>query len=306
MIRPDPIDAVLAVASRCELGEGILWCDRRAAWLWTDIESARLWSYRPADGAVASWRLPDRTGCLALCESGRLLLGLAKGLAIADLDGTAPGELVPVAALTPVETALATTRLNDGRVDRAGRFVFGTFNEAAPHPPLGGFYQYSPVEGLRPLDLGPVAIANSLCFSPDGGTLYFCDSPTRRILCADYDSAGARVSNVREFVRVEAETGGMPDGSIVDADGYLWNAVWGGARIQRYAPDGRPDVRIDLPVPNVTCLAFGGPDLDDLLITSARMGMAPAALARTPEAGGLFRAARAGARGLPDTRLAGA
>jgi L-arabinonolactonase len=242
------------------------------------------------------WALPDRLGSFAICESGRLLLGLAKGLFLADVDGASGAELhvEPVIAL---EAQLPRTRINDGRTDREGNFVFGTFNEAKDEP-RGSFYQYSSRHGLRRLDVGGVVIPNSICFSLDGRTMYFCDSADARIRQCDYDAASAGVANVREFVRF-AKTDGLPDGSVIDAEGCLWNAAWGAGLVRRYAPDGRVLDQVAVAAKNPTCPAFGGDALDDLYITSARQEMSADELASTPGAGGVYRATT-GLRGISD------
>jgi L-arabinonolactonase len=160
----------------------------------------------------------------------------------------------------------------------------------AEDAPAGSFYQYSAGRGLRRLDLGGVTIPNSICFSLDGRTMYFCDSLERRIRQCDYDAASGVVANVREFVRF-AHSDGLPDGSIVDAEGCLWNAAWGVGRVRRYAPDGRVLGQFLVPAKNTTCVAFGGDGLADLYITSSRQEMTDNELASTPDAGGLYHAA---------------
>jgi L-arabinonolactonase len=289
--------AELVVDARCTLGEGPVWSPRDRALFWTDIEGARLWRYGAIDGGMESWTVPDRLGSFALCASGRVLLGLAKGLYWARLDA-APDEALEVTLAVPVESDLPSTRINDGRTDRAGNFVFGTLNEAAGRAPLGRFYQFSAAHGLRRLNLEAVAISNSLCFSPDGATIYFCDSPQRVIQRGDYDAAAARVSNVREFVRL-TDADGLPDGSTIDREGCLWNAAWGSARVRRYTLDGAVDQEVAIPARNPTSVAFGGEVLSDLFVTSSRQEMTDEELRAMPGAGGLFRVATS-ARGLLD------
>jgi sugar lactone lactonase YvrE len=288
--------ATLVVDCRCTLGEGIVWCPRRRWLLWTDIDSASLWMW---DGSgTRRWTLPARLGSFALCESGGLLLGLEKGLFLADLDGATPDAL----ALTPlvdVEAGLPTTRLNDGRTDRAGNFVFGTMNQAEGHPPIGSFYQWSARFGLRRLELPSVGIANSICFSPDGATMYFCDSPRGKIMACRYDATSAKVAELREFTTLGASDG-LPDGSIVDAEGCLWNAAWGAGIVRRYGPDGGIDREVVVPAKNPTCVVFAGAALNELYITTARQEMSPAELARTPDAGGVYRAVIRNVHGLVD------
>lgn len=290
--------ATLAVDSRCTLGEGIIWWAARSALLWTDIQSSRLWLHSTGDGVTRTWALPDRVGSMAVCTSGALLLGLAKGLCFADLDASTDEEVHATAAVA-VEPGISTTRINDGRTDRAGNFVFGTMNEDERQAPIGSFYQYSTASGLRRLDLGGVHIANSICFSLDGRTMYFCDSHRRTIMQCDYDAASASVGNVREFVAFGPQQG-TPDGSVIDSDDCLWNAEWGAARVRRYTLDGRVERSIAVPARNPTCVVFGGSHEDELFITTARQEMTPEELAHTPDAGSVYRVGRVGVRGVPD------
>lgn len=291
----------IVVDCRCVLGEGLMWSVGRHAVLWTDIQASALWMYWPDDGSTRTWRLPDRLGSLAIGESGKLLLGLAKGLYVTDIDA-ADGPDLSVTLIVPVEPHLPRTRINDGRTDRAGNFVFGTMNEHADAAADGSLYQYSSRHGLRRLDLGGVTVANSICFSLDGRTMYYCDSPRRQIMQCEYEAESAQVADVREFARITGH--GQPDGSVIDADGCLWNATWGAAVVRRYRPDGSLDLEIPLPAMNPTCVGFGGDALDRLYITSARQGMDEEALARTPEAGGVY-SALPGVRGVTDATFRG-
>lgn len=297
--------AALAVDARCILGEGILWCEQRGVLLWTDIHGKNLWMHRPTQSLKSDaaqtrcWSLPDRLCSFALCDSEHLLLGLAKGLYLARFDVEA-GPLMPFTLLTLVEANEPRTRINDGRCDRAGNFVFGTLNEHPAREPIGSFYQYSARHGLRRLDLGGVAIPNSICFSIDGGTLYYCDTEQPHILCCDYDAESAAVSRSRLFAEVDE---GSPDGSTLDAEGYLWNAQWGASRVVRYTPQGDMDRIVPVPAEHPSCVAFGGEHLDQLFITTAREGLGNKALQRVPESGGVYRWHEAGFRGLPESRM---
>jgi L-arabinonolactonase len=283
---------VLALAQAATLGEGLQWHAPTGRWWWTDIEGACLYAWTPGASATLQVRLPERVGCFVHGRSGSLLLGMAKRLArltLPDLQavGSVAGEPVEI---TPVEAALTTTRINDGRCDRDGAFVFGTLDEARPGQPrqtIGGFYQYSLAKGLRRLPLDGVAIANSICFSLDGRRMYYCDTLARRIMVCDYDSASARVSEPRVFVRKDVDDC-WPDGSTIDAKGCLWNAEWGHASVARYATDGRLLARYSVPVDNVSCPALGGPAGDQILVTTARQELSTAALMAMPLSGSLF------------------
>jgi L-arabinonolactonase len=287
----------LVVDGRHVLGEGIIWDDRTDRLFWTDIERSELWSLRPSDNALQRWPLPERLCSMALTnDDGRLLLGLASGLSFFDLAG---GELTRI---HDIEADIPTTRLNDGRVDRQGRFVFGMFNQAEnPKLPVGGFYRLNHDLTVEKLPLGGVAIANSICFSPDGATMYYADSATREIRCCDYDAATGTVSNPRQFAAGDAAPGD-PDGSTIDADGYLWSTRWGAGQVVRFAPSGSVDLVLELAAPQPTCPAFGGAGLDVLYVTSATVGLPSDILREKPGSGGVF-ARNVGVRGLPEGRF---
>ncbi|WP_343204496.1 SMP-30/gluconolactonase/LRE family protein [Rhodanobacter sp. PCA2] len=290
-----PAQAVLAAANT--LGEGVVWCERTQALYWTDIQASTLWRHAPASGETKQWQLPERLASFALCETdGWLLLALASRLAFFRL---ADGALHTVCEVEPE----LPTRCNDGGCDRQGRFVFGTLHEPAdggPKQPIGGFWRLDAELSLERLPLEGVAISNSIAFSPDGGTMYYCDSLTRTIRCCAY---GDTLGPSRLFADLRDCTG-EPDGSCVDAEGGLWNAQWGLGRVLRYRPDGSVDRVLPVPASQPTRPAFGGAALDTLYVTSARDGLDADALAREPLAGALF-AARVDARGLPEPRFAG-
>lgn len=298
----DRPSAQLAVDCRCELGEGIVWDERGQTLLWTDIHGARLWRHHPHSGATQSWRLPDRLGSFALCDSGHLLLGLAKGLYLADLRASETNERLAVQLLVAIDEH-PTLRLNDGRTDRSGNFVFGTLNEAANKHPIGRFYQYSARHGLRCLDLGGVAIPNSVAFAPDGRTLYYCDTRRGEIMACSYDAERAQTSMSRVFARVNSPAG--PDGATVDREGRLWSAHWGAGRVVCYGRDGMVEDEVAVPASNPSCPAFGGAGLDILYLTTAREDLSAAQLEHEPQAGGVFCAKIAGAVGMPEERFVG-
>ena len=289
--------ATLLVDSKCTLGEGATWCARSGHFYWTDIEGARLWRYDPRDGRSTFWRMPERLATFALCADPHyLLLGLATHLAFFDL---ATGETQRIVDVEPG----MNTRVNDGRCDRQGRFVFGTKDEGSPLRAVGGFYRLNRDLSLERLPLPAPAISNSIAFSPDGAAMYYCDSPTREIRACDYGADGT-IANDRLFTKL-ADATGEPDGSTVDRDGGLWNAQWGGARVVRYGADGVETARVTVPTVQPSCVALGGEQLGTLYITSARIDLDASALAGDAQAGGVF-AAVPGARGLPEALFQGA
>jgi L-arabinonolactonase len=289
--------AALLLDTKCTLGEGATWCARTGRFYWTDIEGARLWRYDPSDGRSTFWPMPERLATFALCADPHyLLLGLASQLAFFDI---ATGQ---TRHIVDVEAGM-NTRVNDGRCDRQGRFVFGTKDEGSPLQAIGGFYRLDHDLSLERLPLPAPAISNSIAFSPDGATMYFCDSPTREIRACDYRADGG-IANDRLFVRL-ADAAGEPDGSTVDRDGGLWNAQWGGRRVVRYGADGVETERVEVPTAQPSCVALGGAQLGTLYITSARVGLDAAALAGDSRAGGVFIATPA-RRGLPEPVFQGA
>lgn len=291
--------AALLVDARCELGEGSVWDAARARLWWTDIDGRTIWRFDPVSQQTERFAPPDRVGFLAVYALGHLLLGCAKALYRAEI---AEGAL-KATKLVDLEPDLATTRANDGRADRQGNVVFGTLDEQRPRQPIASFYQYSSARGLRRLDLPHCRVSNSICFSPDGRRMYFTDTPTGVIRCCDYDAGTAAVGNIRDFATL-GPTDGHPDGSIVDADGFVWNAAWGGAVVRRFTPDGRFDRVVEMPTKNPTCPAFGGADLATMFVTSSRQQHTPEELAAAPQAGGVFAARVPGISGIADTPVA--
>jgi len=286
--------------NRHELGECVLWCERTGRLLWTDIPQATLWSYSPASGRSFSWQMPERLCSFALTGSDDcLLLALASGLAFFRFS---TGE---VTRIVEVEADIPATRINDGRCDRQGRFVFGMFNqEDSPKRALGGFYRLNTDLSLERLPLGNAAIANSICFSPDGRRMYYADSVTREIRCCQYDPDSGAIGASQVFVPADAAPG-EPDGSCIDAEGCLWTTRWGAGQVMRFGPDGRLDRVLTLAAPQPSCPAFGGPDFSTLYVTSAWLGMTGGDRAGAPLSGAMFRSAL-DVRGLPESRFLGA
>jgi L-arabinonolactonase len=282
----------MMVDAENQLGECVLWCERSERVLWTDILGAALYAHHPASGKTEKWAMPEALASFALTDNDdRLLLGLASQLAFYDFS---TGAITPICS---VEEGLAT-RLNDGRCDRQGRFVFGTFNTAQPKDRIGAYYRLGSDLKLERLALPACAIANSICFRPDGATMFYCNSPDRAIRCCDYDLQSGAISNDRLFVALDGEVG-EPDGSCVDADGYVWNAQWGASRVVRYAPDGKVDRVIDVAALQPSCVALGGPELNVLYVTSARVDMAEPAV----HDGALFRATLGDVCGIAESRF---
>jgi sugar lactone lactonase YvrE len=276
------------------LGEGPVWCPHEQALYWVDIMAPAVRRWRAGSGENSNWPMPESVGSLALCASGGILVALASALSVFD---PATGAIKPVA--TPRDDG-ADMRFNDGKCDRQGRFWVGTMPNG-PRAPRGRLYRLDAKAGCTAV-LDGISVPNSLCWSPDGRTMYFADSELRTIWAFPYDPATGALGERRVFTRTEPPE--APDGGTVDAEGYLWSARYGGGRIVRHAPDGRIDRVIELPVRQVTSCAFGGADLSTLFITSLTRNATPEQRAAQPLAGTLL-AIEVGVRGLPEPRYAG-
>ncbi|MSP82436.1 MAG: SMP-30/gluconolactonase/LRE family protein [Alphaproteobacteria bacterium] len=287
------------VDARCWLGEGPVWSAAEGCLTWADVPAYRVHRWYPASGRHDVFTTPEMVISLALCRSGGLIAATTTGIELWNPDSGARRRIA-----TP-ESALPGNRSNDGKCDRRGRFWLGTMgNNLNPDgtgrelPGKTGQLHRIDGDGTSTRMDGPFGICNTLAWSPDDRTMYFGDSLVG-IYAYDFDLARGTISGRRRFAVTDDPALGVPDGSTIDAEGYLWNCRWGGASVLRWAPDGTLDRRIDLPCDQVTSAAFGGPDLSILYVTTARHGLDEAALARQPLAGGLF-AIEAGVSGIAE------
>ncbi|MFF8398531.1 SMP-30/gluconolactonase/LRE family protein [Streptomyces sp. NPDC016172] len=276
----------VAVRAEAELGEGPTWDAAAGRLLWIDILGSRLHTYDPATGRRTVRRTEQHIGAVKPRAGGGLVLNLRDGVGLLDPDGGfrwLHHEPVP------------GRRANDAAVAPDGALWAGTmrYDEA----PGGGTLSRVTGEGTVDVVLDDVAVSNGTGWSPDGRLMYYIDTPTRRVDV--FDHADGRISGRRTLAGIE-EGAGFPDGLTVDAEGCVWVALWQGSAVRRYTPGGELDRVIELPVPLVTACAFGGPDLTDLYVTTARTGLTdPPALA-----GALFVVPGAG-KGLAQPAFAG-
>jgi sugar lactone lactonase YvrE len=271
----------LVLDARAELGEGPAWDAASNCLYWVDLHSGALHVFNPQSMTDSWFNLSEPVGSVAICRSGDLLVALRSGLAL--LDPLSQN----LTRLVSPEPHLPGNRFNDGKCDPAGRFLAGTMDDAEMEA-SGSLYSYSPDGTLKTLLTG-LRISNGLAWSPDQRTFYFIDTPTRQVTAFDYDGATGAISNSRPVVTVPPELG-WPDGMTSDAEGMLWVAMWGGASLTRWDPaTGKLLASIPIPALNVTCCAFGGSDLSDLYVTTARKRMDARQLEEYPFSGGLFR-----------------
>jgi D-xylonolactonase len=285
----------LLLDAKADLGEGPLWSKRDQAIYWTDIKVGKLNRYRLADGATHSWTMPDMIGWVVERQNKP---GFVAGLAHAVVEVTL--EPFAITHRRAIEADQPANRLNDAKVDAKGRVWFGTMH-SPEQTNSGAFYRLDPDFSVQEVDRGYV-VANGPAFSPDGAAVYHTDSAAREVYRFDVRADGS-LANKRVFARFTEEEG-YPDGMTTDREGCLWVAHWGGWRITRFRPDGTRDRAVPMPVSQVTSCTFGGDGLDRLFVTSARIGLTEAQLAKEPLAGGLFEI-DPGTTGLPTRQFAG-
>ncbi len=259
------------------LGEGPAWDATEQALYWVDILSRQI--HRLQQGHHQYWELDQYVGCVAPRRSGGLIAALKDSFWLIELSNG--GRTFLAAVQEP-----PTNRFNDGKCDPAGRFLAGTMdmNEASP---TGALYSIEAGHPPRKL-LADITISNGLAWSPDYRTLYYIDTPTRQVRAFGYDLERGDLGYPRVVLTIP-DGWGWPDGMTSDQQGRLWIALWGGGRVVCYDPArGEVVQQVQVPAPQVTSCVFGGPRLDQLFITTARVGLQPAVLEDYPLSGGVF------------------
>ena len=272
-------DVELVLDARAELGEGPVWDARSGRLIWVDITAGVIHRTDPTTGADDTLDVGRTVGAAVPAADGRLAIAVDDGFWFADLE---TGELERIAPI-PVSDELM---MNDGKTDGAGRFWAGT-KDAHGNRPLGSLYRLDPDRSVTGMVDG-VTISNGLGWSPDDTAMYYIDSPTHAVDVFRFDPASGSIADRRRLVELPREWG-LPDGMTVDEDGFLWVAFWTGAAIRRLDPGGTLVASIGFPVTLVTSCTFGGPELDELYVTTARVGLSDEELRDQPAAGGLFR-----------------
>ncbi|MGW2014285.1 SMP-30/gluconolactonase/LRE family protein [Streptomyces sp. NPDC001927] len=273
-------ELAVAVREQAALGEGPTWDAAARRLIWVDILGSRVHTYTPETGRRTVMATEQHVGAAKPRADGGLVVNLRDGI----------GSYAPDGSFTwLLRDPVPGRRANDAAVAPDGSLYAGTmrYDEA----PGGGTLVRLAPDGTAREMLPSVTVSNGIGWSPDGSLLYYVDSPTRRV---DVCPADAEIATHRRpFATIEPGAG-YPDGLTVDADGCVWVALWDGAQLRRYTPDGALDRVVPLPVRRPTACAFGGPDLRDLYITTARTGQARP----HPLAGSLLVLRDAG-RGLP-------
>jgi sugar lactone lactonase YvrE len=290
---PRPFRAELFREDECLLGEGPFWFEERLYWV--DIERGLLLSVDGRCGDRRSHAVGRRLGAAAPIDGRRFVVAVQDGIGFLDV------ETEVVAILASPEAALPRSRFNDGKCDPAGRFLAGTLDMDGRER-TSALYSLEARGQLRRL-LAGVSISNGLAWTADGRTLYYIDTPTFEIARFDYDVATGSLGGRQVAVRVPREMG-YPDGMEIDANGDLWVAHWDEGAVRCWSPrTGECLAEIRLPCSRPTSCCFGGPGLDRLFVTTARIGLSEADLSRQPLAGSVFSCA-VGVAGVPVRRFA--
>lgn len=309
-MRPVELVAELAYPARAELGEGPVWDDLTQALVWVDIMAGRVhrldWRsgfHRVLDvgvsvGAVGLRRIQPGSSKGPGLDAG-LVLAVADGFALSGpISGPEPLAELSLERLAEPSVDTSAVRFNEGKVDPEGRWCAGTMSWDESEP-VGALYLLHPSGSVQRLVDG-VTVSNGMDWSEDGRTFYYVDSATGRVDAFDRDPETGALSARRLVVEI-ARQDGIPDGMTLDAEGCIWVALWRGAAVRRYTPDGRLDRVLALPATKVTSMAFGGPGLDELFVTTARIMQSGRALAAEPRAGDVFWC-RPGTSGRPPFR----
>ncbi len=272
------------------LGEGPLWLADRKQLIWVDIESKQIHLLTPSTGEKRVITVDQRIGTIAPVEDGRMLCALQNGLYFLDINSE------QLELITDPEAHLPNNRFNDGKCDPSGRFWAGTM-PLGETIPSGALYRLDHNGAIHQMVTG-VGCSNGMAWSQDQTTMYYIDTYTGQVDRFDYEAATGAISN-RKAIIVMPQEQGYPDGMTIDAEGMLWIAHWGGYCVSRWNPaTGECLERVELPVSQVTSCCFGGEQLDELYITSARTGLSEEQLAQEPLAGSLFKY-KPGVKGTP-------
>ena len=303
-----PVKIECLVECGNHLGESPVWDVEEGRLYWVDGTGPRVgkpavWRLDPKSGKVENWTLEQDIGAIALRKGGGAVMALDDGFYFFDFDS---GKLE---LIEHIDADQPRSRLNDGKVDRRGRFFAGGMDDKEELK-MCGLWRLDPDLSITKVEEG-IICTNGPCWSPDDKTFYLADTFQEEFWAYDYDIESGTLSNKRVFASTKDDAG-VADGSTVDSEGCMWNAQVIGGDLVRYAPDGSVERRIGMPVKNVTSLNFGGANLDELYVTSMGRVSHPAVhemfrqeVKPQFQAGNLFKVTGLGIRGVPEPRFAG-
>lgn len=274
-----------------ELLESPVWDSKTNTISWVDIVNGTIFQYDPSTGKCDTLQTGQQVGAIAIRKSGGYIAALQNGFAEVNIESGA------LKFITDPESHLPGNRFNDGKCDPAGRFWAGTMSVAG-EVNCASLYVLDSDLTVETKITG-VSCSNGMAWSIDHSTFFFIDSPTRQVVAYDYDIVTGNISNERVAISIPIEDG-MPDGMTIDSEGMLWIAIWGGGQVKRWNPiTGKFISKFTLPCTNITSCTFGGENLTDLYVTTARMGLSGIQLKTQSLAGSLFVIQNCGHTGLP-------
>mmetsp|Transcript_9551 Transcript_9551/g.21937 ORF Transcript_9551/g.21937 Transcript_9551/m.21937 type:complete len:329 (-) Transcript_9551:40-1026(-) len=282
--------------SKSTLGEGALWYHEKQVFLWIDIDDKLLHVFNPRTGLNTTWEFQAKIGTVVPTVQGGVVLAMQDGFYSFDLE---------TSDLTLIcnPDAGKTTRFNDGKCDPQGRLWAGTMFHEVELSPLGTLYVLDTDLKAR-ATISPVCISNGIVWVDN--IMYYVDTPLRVVEAFDFNGDAGEISNRRPAITLDKEFRGLPDGMTADSEGNLWVAMWKGGCVCQYNPKTGALLRkIDVPALNVTSVAFGGPEMDELYVTSASVDMSEEDRAAYPLAGHTFKITGLGVKGLPAPLFAG-
>jgi sugar lactone lactonase YvrE len=285
------IQAEVVLDSRATLGEGAIWDSRKKLLYWIDILKGQVHTFNPATGQNSHIEIGQYVGTVVPRQNGELMLAMKNGFGSLNPD---TGKLT---LIHNPEVHLPGNRFNDGKCDPAGRFWAGTMSMEGKEKSASLYCLHTDFTVQKMIE--NVSISNGLVWTSDNKTFYYIDTPTFQVAAYDFELSTGKITNRRIVISI-AEQEGFPDGMTIDAEDMLWIAHYGGGQVCRWNPKtGKKMQSIQLPVSQATSCAFGGENLDELYITTARENMPEEQLQKEPLAGALFRVLKMPVKGVP-------
>lgn len=273
--------AQLVLEAGAQLGEGPIWDSFNNRFYWVDIEKGFLHTYHPESEKTTSKEIGQRVSTVVPTRYGNVILGLEDGIYVYNLN-TGRRYL-----MAHPEKDKPENRLNDGKCDPQGRFWIGSMHKKIL-PQRGALYRLSPNFSIRKM-LDSVSISNGIVWTADGKILYYIDTPTQKVFAFDFDAKTGNISNRRIAIHIPEELG-SPDGMAIDQNDNVWIGMWGGGCVTHWNPKtGQLIGKINVPgAKNVTACAFGGKEMRQMFITTAKEGISEAELEQYPNSGHAF------------------